>query len=229
MVLLEENRHKIDVIIFRKDLEEWGGRHFRSFPWRTTNDPYHILIAEMMLHRTQAKQVVPIYEQFIKLYPTIKSLAHASQADINELLHPLGLFWRVKFIYELGKDLAIRYNGQVPLQKGDLLLLPGVSDYIAGAVRCFAWNLPEPIIDTNIIRIISRLFGLKITDSSRRNSQIISLMKKLIDPVGPRAYNYALLDLASEVCLKRSQPLCSECPVRQHCAYYTEAVLSSKI
>jgi len=227
--VLEANGYKIDVITFRKDLATWGSRHFRSFPWRRTNDPYQILIAEMMLHRTQAKQVVPTYEQFIKLYPTTKSLAHASEADINELLHPLGLFWRVRLVYALGKDLAIRFNGQVPQQKEDLLLLPGVSDYIAGAVRCFAWNLPEPIIDTNIIRIIGRLFGLEITDSSRRNSQIINLIKKLIDPVSPRTYNYALLDLASEICLKRRPPLCSECPLREHCAYCTEAVLSSKI
>ncbi|MHB8119102.1 MAG: HhH-GPD family protein [Methanothrix sp.] len=185
-------------------------------------------MAELMLHRTQAKQVIPIYEKFIKLYPNINSLAHASKADLNELLHPLGLFWRVKLVYALGVDLIIRFNGQVPKQKEYLLLLPGISDYIAGAVRCFAWNLPEPIIDTNIIRIIGRIFGLKITDSSRRNSQMINLIKKLVDPVSPRTYNYALLDLASEVCLKRRPPLCSECPIREHCAYCTEAVLSSK-
>ena len=120
-------------------------------------------------------------------------------------------------VYEMGIILNAHFNGQIPKEKEILLSLPGVSDYIAGAVRCFAWNLPEPILDTNIVRVVGRLFGLEIKDSSRRNRQYRDLIDALVDPVEPRTYNYALLDLADKVCTKRQPPDCMQCPILEWC------------
>ena len=129
-----------------------------------------------------------------------------------------GVRWRIDLIHEMVGELMERFDGQVPREKADLLSLPGVSEYIAGAVRCFAWNLPEPLIDTNTVRVVGRLFRLGIKDSSRRNRHFRELIAALVDPVEPREYNYALLDLADQVCTKKRPSECERCPVSQWCA-----------
>lgn len=220
--------HTIDALVFRQVLISWGQEHYRSFPWRRTEDPYRILMADVMLHRTQALQVVPVYERFIRIYPDAASLARASTEDLHKLLFPLGLRWRVDLIYKMAAKIADRFEGQIPREKAELLSLPGVSDYIASAVRCFSWNLPDPLIDTNTVRVIGRLFGLKIKDSSRRNRHFRELITALVDPKHPRAYNYALLDLAHLICHKRKAPECTRCPVQAHCVYGIERLRSDK-
>lgn len=184
-----------------------------------THDPYAILMAEVMLHRTQVAQVVPIFEKFINRYPKVSSLVEADQQELQTSLSSLGLQWRIGLIYQMAQQIADRFEGQIPNDRVGLLSLPGVSEYIAGAVLCFAWNLPEPIIDTNTIRIAGRLFGLEIKDSSRRNSKFRKSLASMVDPENPRAYNYALLDLAHQVCLKKQEPVCQECPIKIHCRY----------
>jgi A/G-specific adenine glycosylase len=211
--------HTIDVISYRESLISWGQEHFRYFPWRETDDPYRILMAEVMLHRTQALQVVPVYERFIETYSDMVSLAQASSKDLHALLFPLGLRWRIDLIQSMAQEITERFGGRIPKEKDELLSLPGVSDYIASAVRCFAWGLPEPIIDTNTVRVTGRLFGLEIKDSSRRNPRFRTLIAALVDPERPQAYNYAMLDLAHIVCMKKREPACELCPLRYCCVY----------
>jgi len=214
---VEADGHSVDVVAFRKTLIAWGREHFRSFPWRLTEDPYRILMAEVMLHRTQAPQVVPIYEHFVEQYPKVLVLAQVNKEDLHQVLYSLGLCWRIDLIHEMAVRLVDRFSGQVPREKADLLSLPGVSEYIAGAVRCFAWNLPEPLMDTNTVRVAGRLFGLEIKDSSRRNRRFRELITALVAPGEPRAYNYALLDLAEQVCMKKRPPECKQCPLVEWC------------
>ena len=181
-------------------------------------------MAEVMLHRTQASQVVPIYEQFIKRYPTVSTLAKAKRKTLHDVLYPLGLHWRIDLIPDMTSDLMVNFNGRVPREKEALLTLSGISEYIASAVCCFAWNQPQPLIDTNTVRVIGRLFGLEIKDSSRRNRCFRELIAGLVDPDEPRTYNYALLDLAEGVCMKKRQPDCFRCPVRKYCTYGTKVL-----
>lgn len=207
----------MDILRFRKELIGWGKQHFRSFPWRLTHDPYHILMAELMLHRTQASQVEEIYQEFLCCYPSVMTLAQATCEELENRLYSLGLHWRIKLIQKLASDIVRRFDGHVPRDKEDLTSLPGVSDYISSAVRCFAWNLPETLIDTNTVRVVGRLYNLATRDSSRRNSQFRHLIMELVDPVEPRVYNYALLDLADTVCTKRRPPDHGHCPVTEFC------------
>ncbi len=211
--------YTIDVASFRRDLIAWGHEHFRSFPWRFSQYPYHLLIAEVMLHRTQASQVAPIYERFIERYPDIASLSGAARDDLHHILYSLGLRWRIDLIIDMVEQINERFAGRVPEEKTDLLSLPGVSGYVASAVRCFAWNLPDAIIDTNTVRITGRLFDLPIKDSSRRSALFRRLITALVDPDEPRLYNFALLDLGAEICTKAQRPLCERCPVQKYCSY----------
>lgn len=176
-------------------------------------------MSEVMLHRTQARQVVPVYERFVEQYPDVSSLAQAQKQELHAVLYSLGLRWRIDLIHDLGRALAVDFGNEVPTEKTELLSLPGVSEYIAAAVRCFAWNLPEPLLDTNTVRVVGRLFGLVIKDSSRRNRQYRELMAALVDRERPRVYNYALLDLADRVCTKRQSPKCSQCPLQVQCRF----------
>lgn len=217
------NNHTVDATLVRRRIIDWGQDNFRAFPWRATRDPYRILISEVMLHRTQAGQVVSVYERFVQEYPDVSSLTQASIEELHQILNPLGLRWRVGLMFEMAQMLTSQFNAQIPAEKAELTSLPGISDYIAGAVRCFAWDLPEPLADTNTVRVIGRLFGLMVKESSRRNRQFQDLLAALLDRESPRLYNYAVLDLASKICLRRTKPFCEICPIVQWCLYGRQA------
>jgi A/G-specific adenine glycosylase len=216
---LEEYGHQINLQEFRKNLIAWGKDNFREFPWRFTSDPYHILMAEVMLHRTNALQVLPVYERFLKLYPDLAALSRASEEELYEVLYSLGLRWRVKLIYDMVIELMDRFDGRIPFEKEDLLSLLGVSDYIASAVCCFAWKQPQGLIDTNTVRVVARVFNKDVRDSLRRNNRFKRLVVALVDTKLPSEYNYSLLDLASKVCFKVKGPDCHECPLCKICGY----------
>lgn len=203
----------------RPALLRWGKSHFRPFPWRQTRDPYRILLAEILLHRTQVKQMVAVYERLVASYPDIPLLAAADKATLDALLFSLGLRWRTDLLHAMAQEINTRFGGHIPTDKADLLSLPGVSEYIAGAVRCFAWDQPEVLMDTNTVRIAGRLVGWPVKDSSRRNTRFRRALELLVDPQEPRAFNYALLDLAHLVCHRRQEPRCQECPLAAWCDY----------
>jgi A/G-specific adenine glycosylase len=224
---LEEYGHQINLQEFRKNLIAWGRDNFREFPWRFTSDPYYILMAEVMLHRTNALQVLPVYERFLKLYPDLTALSRATEEELYEVLYSLGLRWRVKLIYEMVIELMDRFDGRIPSEKEDLLSLPGVSDYIASAVCCFSWKQSQALIDTNTVRIVARVFKLKITDSLRRNRRFGKVIATLVHPQQPIIYNYSLLDLANKICLKTKEPDCLHCPLLKECKYGIDMVTKS--
>ena len=208
-----------DIQALRRALKDWGQTHFRPFPWRLTTDPYQILIAEILLHRTQVKQMRPVYESFIATYPDIQSLARADKGALHQALYSLGLRWRIDLLYEMAQRIEEDFGGSIPREREALLSLPGVSEYIAGAVRCFAWNEPEVLMDTNTVRVTGRLLGWKVKDSSRRSKRFRQALSMLLDPEEPRVFNYALLDLAHLICLKRESPRCDACPLLSWCHF----------
>ena len=213
---LTEQGHQIDLKEYWSSVKDWGKRNRRSFPWRKTRDPYHLLIAEFMLLRTQADQVEPVYRKFVSKYPSLEDAVEASHQDIHDILSPLGLSWRADRVYETLQILDKEHDVTVPSERDALVDLPGVSQYIAGAVRCFALGKPEALIDTNTVRITGRLFGLEIKDSSRRTNRFQRLIKELVDPNHPRHYNFSLLDLGAEICTSRN-PNCARCPLSEMC------------
>jgi len=204
---------------FRRIILEWGRKNILDYPWRRTRDPYRILIAEMLLHRTRSEQVVPLYLEFVKRFPTVIELSQADYEEIVRILRSAGLSWRIRNIYEMAREVTARFGGKIPEEYDDLMSLPGVSDYIASAVRCFAFGYPEPLLDTNTVRIAGRVFGLRITDSSRKSKKFRKLMELLVDRDDPRMFNYSFVDFGKLVCRARN-PLCHKCPAMNICEYH---------
>lgn len=214
---IEFNGHHLPVHQFQTHLRVWGPENERVFPWRRIRNPFHILIAELMLRRTRARQVVPVYQQFITQYPDAHVLAEAVPEEVARLLFPLGLVWRVPAFQQMAQRIVMEYKGQVPRQYEMLLTLPGVGDYVASAVCSFAFSQPFPIIDTNTVRVAGRLFGVATHAESRRRTPIRQLLSALLDQHDPQAYNYHLLDLAALICIP-AHPRCESCPLLQECA-----------
>lgn len=208
--------HTIDASELHRSLILWGKENSRAFPWRHTGDPFAVLIAEMMLRRTQARQVVGVYASFIQRFPNARALAVASPEEVERSLYSLGLAWRVPAFQRLARVLVEEYEGGVPTSYEALVALPGVGDYVASAVLCFAYGLPAVIADTNTVRVAGRLFAIPTHAESRRRKDIRDLLHALLDRERPRQYNYALLDLAALVCTPRS-PMCAQCPVSRYC------------
>jgi len=212
----------IDTETFRIKLINWWRDCGRDFPWRRTSDPYKLLIVETLLHRTRADQVVPVYLKFIREFPDIKVLAEAPREKVMNLLHPLGLKWRAKLLHDMAVEI-VRRNSKIAPDRNILRSLPGVSDYIASAVLCFAYGKPEPLLDTNTVRITGRIFNIRVSDGSRRSKKFRELYLQLMDKNRPREFNMAMIDLGALICKPR-YPLCEECPVREKCCYYLESL-----
>ena len=199
-------------------LLKWWTTHQRSYPWRETKDPYRILIAEALLHRTRADQVYRVYGDFMRRYPTIVDLASAKPREVLEVLRPLGLRWRTRKMLAMAKVIHSQFHDEIPRNLDQLKSLPGVSDYIAAAVQCFAFGVPTTILDTNTVRVTGRISGTPISDSARRKAEFRILYSSLQDASRARDFNLAMLDLAALLC-KPSHPECQLCPLLAYCQY----------
>jgi len=171
-----------------------------------------------MLHRTRADQVKPIYESFIRKYPDMKSIANSDKDDIKKDLYQLGLNWRSEQLYKMAKEIQERYDGIIPTDLNTLVELPGVGPYISSAILCFVHNEKIAVLDTNIVRVIGRLFGMKIRDSSRKSKEFRSVMTDLISYGEPRKFTLSLIDFAALIC-RSTRPRCNICSLRYICKY----------
>jgi A/G-specific adenine glycosylase len=181
-----------------------------------TNNPFHIMIAELMLRRTQAGQVVKVYEDFIMKYPDALALAEASKDEVEHSLFSLGLSWRIPAFQQIARALVERHKGIVPSSYDALVALPGIGDYVASAICCFAFGQAVIIVDTNTVRVVGRLFGIPTHADSRRRKPIRALLLALLDRDFPKSYNFAMLDLAALICTP-VKPRCAICPLLQYC------------
>ena len=207
-----------DVDGFRAELLGWWAVRRRSFPWRDTRDPYALLVAEVLLHRTRAEQVAPLYRHLLQAYSTIDDLAAAAPADLHQLLKSAGLRWRVDLLHDMAQQLVTRFGSVVPSSAEELQSLPGVGGYISAAVRSFAFGIADVVLDTNTVRIVGRVFMIPVTDASRRSKRFRGVLEALLSPSHPREFNFALLDLAALICTART-PRCHICPVSDYCVY----------
>lgn len=200
------------VVAFRQHLRNWHMKYARDFPWRHSRTAYRTVIAELMLRRTRADQVMPVYEEFVGAYPTLGDAAREDPEVIRERLRPLGLEWRADNAVAFLREAHARYGDDLPVAPAKIRSLPGAGEYVSAAVACFAGGMPEPLIDTNVVRVLGRVFGLRTDGEARRRKEMRELAAAAVDPVHPAEYHYALLDLAAMVCKPR-RPLCGQCPL----------------
>jgi A/G-specific adenine glycosylase len=216
-----------DAAWFQRTVRAWSEAHRRAFPWRRETDPFHILIAEVMLRRTRAEQVVPVFERFLVRFPNPGALAEAPEADVEELVRPLGLRWRVPVFQQLARALVERHGGQVPSDPTQLRALPGVGDYVAAAVCIFAFGRVATLADTNTVRVAARYAGALYHAESRRNAGMRARIDRLVSSACPAASARALLDFAAVVCQARA-PRCPECPVAARCHYFRDQTFATQ-
>ena len=208
---------------FRKKILRWYDTNKRSFPWRRTKNPYYILVAEILLQQTDAAKVAKEYSLFINTFPKASKLAAASKSSVNKFISRLGLDYRVNRFISVARELEKQFNGKVPDTQEKLLKLPGIGPYIANAVLASAYNKRVAVLDTNIVRILERFFGLTSSKTRARTDPMLWTAAKQLLPKKTnmcKTWNYALLDFGALVCSHYS-PICKECPCRRKCSYFT--------
>ena len=205
---------------FRHALLAWYKVHGRDLPWRRTADPYHILVSEIMLQQTQVDRVVPKYHEWLDKYPSLEALANAPESDVSSTWRPLGYNVRPKRLHAIAREAVARYDGRLPSDPETLLSFKGIGAYTAGAIRSFAFGQRAAILDTNVARVLFRVFvgrGDATTHSARKHlwavSEVLVPRKRVFD------FNQALMDLGAMVCVAR-KPKCLVCPMTAICQTY---------
>ncbi len=214
---------------FQQRLLRWYARHRRDLPWRKTSDPYKVLVSEVMLQQTQVDRVIPKYKEFLRKYPTVEGLASASVRDVKATWRPLGYNIRPVRLHAIAQEAIRRHGGKIPDSLEELLALKGIGRYTAGAVMSFAFRKDAPILDTNVRRLLHRVFlGRGISKGSRGVKHLWDLSATLIPRGKGYDFNQAMMDFGALICTAR-KPACPVCPMHQICASYPwEPTLDSR-
>jgi A/G-specific adenine glycosylase len=198
-------------------LLDWYEKRKRDLPWRRTKDPYAIWVSEVMLQQTQVKTVLGYYERWMERFPTLQALAAAEDADVLHAWQGLGYYSRARRLLSGARAVTEQHGGELPRDVAALLALPGIGPYSAGAIASIAFGLPEPIVDGNVVRVLSRLFALR-GDPARTplKSQLWRLARELVPADRAADFNQSLMELGATICTPTS-PRCAQCPLAQHC------------
>lgn len=204
---------------FRRLVTLYARRSLRSFPWRKTTSPYPVLLAEMMLQRTGAPQVRPVYQQFLQRFPTVRRVAEARPNSLYRSLRPLGRTNRYRVLARAFQQLHSEHGGRVPDRLEELLDVPGVGPYTGRAVLCFAFGRRLGLLDPGIYRLLKRVFRIRAAKKRYHTDRgLWYFVDQLVPRTRVREFNWALLDLASDVCVRRN-PKCHVCPLRTICSF----------
>src|SRR5437763_11476473 len=201
-------------------LLRWYSTEQRDLPWRSTQDAYAILVSEIMLQQTQVERVLPKYQQFLAAFSTLSELAAASTAEVISVWVPLGYNRRAVSLQSTARQVMAEYDGRIPESIDELLKLKGVGRYTAGAIACFAYRKQVATVDTNIRRVLQRIFlGLEHSEPKLNDVQALALAEQVL-PAG-EAYNWnqALMDLGATVCTS-SNTQCVRCPLQENCCAF---------
>ena len=203
-------------------LLQWYQQHQRDLPWRSTDDAYAVLVSEIMLQQTQVERVLPKYRQFLAAFPTLADLAAAPTADVISVWIPLGYNSRAVRLQSIARQVIAEYSGRIPDTIDELLRLKGIGRYTAGAIACFAYRKQVATVDTNIYRVLHRIFlGLEQPETQINNDQMLSLAEAVLPDGEAYNWNQALMDLGATICTS-ANPQCMRCPLQEMCAAYTE-------
>src|SRR5919108_5647949 len=205
---------------FRRALLAWYGVHGRDLPWRRTSNPYHILVSEIMLQQTQVDRVLPKYREWLDKYPSLDALASAPEHEVAHTWRPLGYNIRPRRLHAIAREAVAQYGGELPSDADTLLSFKGIGAYTAGAIRSFAFGQRAAILDTNVARVLFRVFvgrGDAKAHATRKHlwavSEALVPRKRIFD------FNQALMDLGAMVCVAR-KPRCLVCPMTALCRTY---------
>ena len=202
---------------FTRSVLSWYDAGHRDLPWRHTKDAYRIWISEIMLQQTRAETVVSYYERFLARYPDVYALADAPEEELLKAWEGLGYYSRARNLQKAARILMER-GGALPASYEELLALPGIGEYTAGAVASIAFGLPVPAVDGNVMRVLARLLAID-TDVLRPAAKkaFTAIAREMIPRDQPGTFNQAVMELGETLCLPNTQPKCGECPLRNVC------------
>ena len=199
--------------------------HKRNLPWRDTLDPYKIWLSEIMLQQTRVKQGTPYYLKFVSNYTTIDDLANATEQEVLTLWQGLGYYSRARNMHSTAKYISDELSGVFPSTYNEILKLKGVGPYTAAAISSFAFNLPHPVVDGNVQRVVSRLFKIvEPINTGSGSKQIEKVVNSIFDKNNPADFNQAIMELGSQIC-KPKKPDCLACPLQEKCLSYSANVV----
>ncbi|MCA1585787.1 MAG: A/G-specific adenine glycosylase [Acidobacteria bacterium] len=205
---------------FRRTLLLWYRQHGRDLPWRKTADPYHILVSEIMLQQTQVHRVLPKYHEWLDKYPSFEALASAALDDVTKTWYPLGYNIRPRRLHSIAREAVAKYGGALPVDEETLLSFAGIGDYTAGAIRSFAFRQRAAILDTNVARVLFRIFvGGGEPKSHAMKRHLWALSEALVPRRDVFDFNQALMDFGAMTCVAR-KPKCLLCPMQKMCKAY---------
>lgn len=205
---------------FRRRLHAWYRRHARDLPWRKTRDPYHILVSELMLQQTQVSRVLDFYRRFLERFPDLPTLAKAQPHRVLEAWEGLGYYARARNLHALARHVTRDGGGTIPSEPVALRELPGVGAYTAGAVASFAYEKRAALVDTNVARVLHRVFAPHVAPKTGKGLNVLWRVAEALLPRSGRAtwtHNQALMELGALICTARA-PKCPSCPVQAVCA-----------
>ncbi len=203
-------------------LLQWYAAEKRTLPWREISDPYAILVSEIMLQQTQVDRVLPKYFQFLTAFPTLDALAAAPTADVISVWVPLGYNMRAVRLQAIARQVIAEYHGRIPDTIEELLTLKGVGRYTAGAIACFAYRKQVATVDTNIRRVLHRIFfGLEHPEPKLNDVQMLTHAERVLPEGEAYNWNQALMDLGATICTSNN-PRCGQCPLQETCQAYVE-------
>jgi A/G-specific adenine glycosylase len=209
---------------FRRRLLAWYDEHGRDLPWRLAKDPYQILVSEIMLQQTQVDRVLPKYQEWLERFPSFEALAERPVEEAVETWYPLGYNIRPRRLHSIAREAVARYGGVLPSDEKTLLSFKGIGPYTAGAIRSFAFGHRAAILDTNVARVLFRVFIGK-GDPKRHavRRQLWAMSRAVLPRTRVFDFNQALMDFGAMVCQAR-KPQCPTCPMRRSCAARKYAV-----
>jgi A/G-specific adenine glycosylase len=203
---------------FSAQLLSWNStQNNRVMPWKGIKDPYRIWLSEIILQQTRVDQGMAYYQAFIKHFPTIHALAQAEEGEVYKLWEGLGYYSRCRNLIYTAKVVSEQFHGQFPNTFEGLLSLKGIGAYTASAIGSFAFGLPRAVVDGNVLRVLSRIFGITLPiDQKEGRKYFDELAQELIDKNKPAAYNQAIMDFGATICTPQ-KPLCATCPYKKKC------------
>lgn len=200
-------------------LLNWYDSHARALPWRSLPTPYRVWVSEAMLQQTRVETVLPYFERFVAALPDARALARVDDAVLMKLWEGLGYYSRARNLKKAAEIVVDRHGGELPASAEALRALPGIGAYMAGAVASIAFGLPEPAVDGNVLRVLSRVSGYD-GDVTRPEARLFfdRAVREMLSGGRPGDLNQALMDLGATVCVPNGVPLCGQCPWRDDCA-----------
>ncbi len=202
---------------FRRQLLRWYDANGRDLPWRRTDDPYHILVSEVMLQQTQVDRVLPKYAEWLEKYPSLAVLAEAPLDDVADTWRPLGYNIRPRRLHAIARESVDRFGGSLPSDEETLLSFKGIGAYTAGAIRSFAFRERAAILDTNVARVLFRVFvGRGDPKAHAMKKRLWAVSEALVPRKRVFDFNQALMDFGATACTAR-KPVCPACPMRRQC------------